>query len=167
MAAARPLGPDPMTTACRPCRWLLSRSRLVVSLMGCQWLWPLNGVKTAVGFAGKHGRVQAQKLPSPPQAGRTLFRHRCKPILPEYRANVLWWRLREGISCKERQGVGAVCEQTLLGKGHDRILSPVAERGKPEVPVEAWLVGRVDARRFVKRLRLVAEWIGGPDLAVV
>ena len=47
------------------------------------------------------------------------------------------------------------------------VLAPVAQRREPEVPVEARLIGRVDARRFVERLRLVAKLIGGPVHAVV
>ena len=44
---------------------------------------------------------------------------------------------------------------------------PVSERGEPEIPVEARLVGGVDAGAGVEVLRLVEEAIGGPVFAVV
>src|SRR5580692_8500225 len=44
---------------------------------------------------------------------------------------------------------------------------PVAERSEPQVPLEARLVGSVNAWSFVERLRLVTEKIGRPVLPVV
>src|ERR1700722_12234430 len=43
----------------------------------------------------------------------------------------------------------------------------MAERGEPQIPIETGLIRCVDARSFSGILRLVAEWIRDPILAVV
>src|SRR5260370_19943240 len=55
----------------------------------------------------------------------------------------------------------------LFGARHDGIRTPGAEGSEPQIPVEARLVGRIDARSLVRILRLVAEGVCKPSLAVV
>src|SRR5205085_10872404 len=49
---------------------------------------------------------------------------------------------------------------------HPRIVGDAAERREPEVPLEARLIRREDARRLFWILWLVAKWIGDPRRAV-
>src|SRR5215472_83180 len=46
------------------------------------------------------------------------------------------------------------------------VLAPGTKRGEPQVPVEARLIGRIDAGGSFYVLWLVAERIGGPGCAV-
>src|SRR6266851_3444282 len=55
----------------------------------------------------------------------------------------------------------------LFGARHDGIRTPRAEGSEPQIPVEARLVGRIDARSLVGILRLVAEGVCVPSLAIV
>src|SRR5215469_15240647 len=50
---------------------------------------------------------------------------------------------------------------------YKRAFAPVAERSEPQVPIEARLVRRVNAWSFGGILRLVAERIRDPVLAVI
>lgn len=61
----------------------------------------------------------------------------------------------------------ATFQEADLGAGDDRCAVPGGERGEPEVPVEARLVRRVDARAIVRVLRFEAKEIGRPVLVIV
>ena len=55
----------------------------------------------------------------------------------------------------------------MFGVHHEGIVAPVAEGSEPKIPIEAWLVGSVDARAFAQVLWLIAEGISNPIDAVV
>ena len=76
-------------------------------------------------------------------------------------------RIAERIAAEQPDDVAVVLQQSLLGDWHKVVLLPVAERSEPEVPVEARLIRRINARRLVQGLRLVREQIRRPVLAVV
>src|SRR5271170_4059825 len=110
IAAARPLGPDPMTEA-----W--DDELAGVSLMGLimrrQRVGPLDNSCFAVGSLGEHGRVEPEKLASPPVAGVVLLLHRGEPVLPEHGTDVFRRGAGEGIVLEEREDVRAIGEQAL------------------------------------------------------
>src|SRR5271165_5599674 len=132
-----------------------------------QRVGPLNDTDFAVKLPGKNGRIQAEKLTSPPVAGVMLLLHRCEPVLPEHGTDVLRRSSGEGVVPEERENVRAIGKQTLFGERDKAVLFPIAERGEPEIPVKSWLIRRVNSRRLVDRLRLVTERISRPGLAVV
>ena len=126
-----------------------------------QMVGPLNDTDFAVKLPGKNGRIQAEKLDVATSCRcdaslRIDVNQYCQSTARTYSAG----RFGEGIAAEEREHVGVVGEQTLFGERHKVVLLPVAERGEPEIPVEAGLIGRVDSGRLVERLRLVAEGIG-------
>lgn len=82
-------------------------------------------------------------------------------------AHELGWSIGEGVTAEKVEDVGRIVQKAFFGAGDEHVFAPGAERGEPEVPVEAWLVRRVDARRFVEGLGLVTEEVGRPVLAVV
>src|ERR1700733_5740823 len=123
--------------------------------------------EAAVGVALDSRRVGAEKLTPPPVPGRALLRHRGEPILPENGTKIPRRGVGERISGEELEDVVVVGEEELLGARDDGVLRPRAERGKPEIPVEARLIGRIEAGGAGKILRLVTEGIGRPGGAVV
>src|SRR5271170_5488151 len=135
--------------------------------MGRQRFRPLDDADFAVKLPGKNGRIQSQKLTSPPVTGVMLLFHRCEPVLPEHGTDVLRRSSGEGVVPEERENVRAIGKQMLFGERDKAILFPIAERGEPEIPVESWLIRRINSGRLVDRLRLVAERIRRPGLAVV
>src|SRR5450755_3483499 len=44
---------------------------------------------------------------------------------------------------------------------------PLAERSKPQIPIETRLIGRVNARRLTRILGLESKWIRRPVFAVL
>lgn len=131
-----------------------------------QFIRPLDNRYFAIWCWRDFRSIEAEKLTTPPGPGAAFFVHGGEPILPQYSANEARRRLRERIVPEEGYNVGVVGEQALFGERHDFVLAPVIERGEPEIPIKSWLIGRVDARRFVQSLRLVAKWIGDPVLTV-
>src|SRR6516165_4873142 len=111
--------------------------------------------------------VESQKLAAPPHSRRVLGGKVREPVLPQHGANLLRWSLRKRIAGEQRKHLRITREQQLLGMKHKSIFAPVSERGEPQVPVKARLVWRVDARRLGRILRLVAEGVSDPVLAVV
>src|SRR5579863_9860794 len=99
MAAASPLGPEPMTWAGRP-----------ESLMRLRFFRPLDHAEFAAGGLGDHRRVEADQFAPPPVAGAPFLFHRSKPILPQYSFHVAGRALRVGICTKEAEHVGIVLE---------------------------------------------------------
>ena len=114
----------------------------------------------------QHRCVDAQQPAGPPVARRAFLLDRGKPVLPQHGAYLAWRRSGEGIAGKERQHVRVVGQQALFGSRNQGVLLPRTERGKPEIPLKARLVGGVDSGRPVERLRLEAEGIGDPGLPV-
>src|SRR6516165_1010736 len=111
--------------------------------------------------------VESQKLAAPPHSRRVLGGKVREPVLPQHGANLLRWSLRKRIAGEQRKHLRITREQQLLGAKHKGIFAPVAERGEPQVPVKARLVWRVNAWRLGGTLRLVAEAVSDPVLAVV
>ena len=73
----------------------------------------------------------------------------------------------KGFAAKSARTSGVVREQAAFRTQDEWIIAPLAERREPQVPIEARLIGRVDARSFVQLLRLMPEGIGDPCFAVV
>ena len=72
----------------------------------------------------------------------------------------------KGLRGKERQNIGVVGQQAFFGSWNQGVLLPGTERSEPEIPLKAGLIGGVDAGSLIERLRLEAEGIGDPFLAV-
>lgn len=125
----------------------------------------------AVGGAGEGGGVVAEELAAPPVAGLAFFGEGGEPVLIEDGADVFRWGLAEGVGAEEGEDVGVVVEEALFGSlsgdGDELVLAPFAEGGELEVPIEAGLVGSVEAGGGVEGLRFVAEGVGGPGEVVV
>src|SRR6516162_5069304 len=118
--------------------------------------------------ASLEGRgVESQELAAPPHSRGALGGKVGEPVLPQHGANLLRRCLRKRIAGEQREHLRITREQQLLGMKHKSIFAPVSERGEPQVPVKARLVWRVDARRLGRILRLVAEGVSDPVLAVV
>src|SRR5579859_4404149 len=123
--------------------------------------------EAAVRGALDGGSVGAEELTAPPAAGGALLLEAGEPVLPEDGADIAGRRAAKGIAGEEAEHIARVGQQQLFGAGDDGVLRPRAERGEPQVPVEARLVGRVDARPGGEVLRFVAEGIRDPGGAVV
>ena len=67
---------------------------------------------------------------------------------------------RQRDSGEEFQHVRLVWQEPLFGPEHEAVVLPGAQRGEPQIPIEARLIGRVDAGGLAEILRLVAERIG-------
>jgi hypothetical protein len=118
---------------------------------------PLEDSEFAVGFAGEDGGVETEQLATPPVAGGAFLFKGGEPVLPEDGFDVARRSDWERIGAEEGQDVGVAFEESFFGEGDDFSLLDVGERGEPQVPVEAGLIGRVDAGRFVQGLGFVAE----------
>ena len=137
-----------------------------VSLAGRD-IGPGEDEQAAVGALTEGGGVEAEVLTPPPISGGAFFGHRGEPVLPEHGADLPGRSVGEGVGAEEGENVGGVIEETIFGGSDEHVLAPVGERGEPEVPVEAGLVGRVDAWILVEELWLVTKEVRRPGLAVV
>src|ERR1700739_2012904 len=144
-----------------------SSSHCPRSVMHGEFVGPLNDGGLAVRRPGQFRRVHPKILAAPPVSRSALFFAAGEPILPENSAYVTRRRLRKRATAEKSQYILVVLEQTLLGKRHEVVLAPVSEGCEPEVPVEARLIWRVDARCLIECLWLVAEGIWRPVLPVV
>src|SRR5262249_28065217 len=72
----------------------------------------------------------------------------------------------KGVAGEEREDRTLPFEEALLGLDDPLVGAPGAERGEPEVPLEARLIRRVDAWRGLWILRLVTGRVGLPSDAV-
>src|ERR1700728_2924324 len=84
MAVANLFGSDLITLAHRK-----------LSVMGWQFLWPLNCGKLAVRLPHDLRGIQPQEFALPPVSGLVFFFHRGKPVLPQHRFYVAWRLLAE------------------------------------------------------------------------
>src|SRR5260370_1514025 len=73
--------------------------------------------------------------------------------------------MRKRVSRKKQQYIGIASKQTLLRAQDDRLLPPRTERRKPQIPIEPWLVRRVNPRRPAWVLWLVTGPEGRPPFA--
>src|SRR5690348_7707552 len=113
----------------------------------------------AVGFPLESGRILAKELAAPPET-RCAFRLQVgEPILVDHRAHAYGRRARKRIGSEQGEDVWLICEQTVFGPDHEAVLGPGTERGKPQVPIETRLIGRVNSRRVIEFLRLVAKFV--------
>ena len=70
-------------------RWGRPRRRLLCgSCLRSRESRPFDHADSSVCSMRQRGRIRTQRLPLPPVAGRALFRHRRKPILPQDRADL-------------------------------------------------------------------------------
>lgn len=127
----------------------------------------LDDGEAAVGAEFERGRVKAEIFAAPPVAGLAFFLSCGEPILPKHGANLLGRSIGKGIRGKQRKDIEIVCKKVALSAEDHGIVAPVAERCEPEIPIEARLVGSVNAGSFVEGLGLVGEGIGSPVDAVV
>src|ERR1700685_85041 len=133
MAAARPLGPAPITHAVR----LISTLRLCltsstrVSLPWRKRRGPLRHSDLAVRFALQRRRIQPQQFAPPPQTLRPLFSRRREPVLPNNGAHLARWCAWEWVCRKKGEHVCVTREQPHFGAGHNRIGAPPAQRCEP------------------------------------
>src|SRR5258708_34022823 len=75
--------------------------------------------------------------------------------------------MREGIPRKKQQRVRIAAKQTLLRSNDDRLLPPRAQRRKPQIPVEARLIRRVNPRWLGGILRFESKRENQPGLPIV
>src|SRR5260370_8760819 len=75
--------------------------------------------------------------------------------------------MREGIPRKKQQRVRIAAKQTLLRSNDDRLLPPRAQRRKPQIPVEARLIRRVNPRWLGGILRFESKRVNQPGLPIV
>src|SRR6516162_3178318 len=130
-------------------------------------LGPVGNKDLARAGAPELGCIQAALLPPPPGAGRFSRLGVREPVLPQHRPHSLGRSIPERVRPEKGQDIFVVQEQLLLGAHHKGIFAPTTERGKPQVPLEARLVGSVNAGSFVDGLRFVAERVRRPVLPVV
>src|SRR5271169_4519970 len=72
----------------------------------------------------------------------------------------------EWVACEQRKHVRLAGQEAFLNLYDPGILPPVTQRSEPQVPVKARLVGRINPRGRMQVLRLIAEGVGRPGLAV-
>src|SRR5260370_11242879 len=120
---------------------------------------PLDGDDSAIGIAGECRRVIAEQLAVPPESLISLFFERRKPILPENGTHLFRGLLRKRVCGEQREHVGAAFEEVLFGARHDGIRTPGAEGSEPQIPVEARLVRRIEARSLGRSSRLLSEGV--------
>src|SRR6516162_6809622 len=130
-------------------------------------LGPLGNHDLPVVGPQESRRVQTAILAPPPGAGPFPGGPVGKPVLPHHRSYLLRRGRRKRIETEKGQHIFVAEQQLLLGAHHKRIFPPPSERSEPQIPLEARLVGSVDSRGLVDRLRLVAKRIGRPALPVV
>src|SRR5271157_683100 len=128
---------------------------------------PLDHSQLTIGQMCQCRGIKSEEISPPPHPGRALLGQRGKPILPNNRPHELWRSTRERISGEKPQYITIVREQPLLSADHQHVLAPGPKRSEPQVPVESRLIGSIDARCFDGILRLMAEGIRCPSLAVV
>src|SRR5580692_8749400 len=120
----------------------------------------------AVRFALQRRRELLQFL-APPPISRLAFRaHIGKPILILDRAHLSRGRARKWITRKQRQHIRLIFQQPLFCPDHKSRLLPRSQRREPQIPFEARLIGRVNSRRFINRLRLVTKRIRDPRFSI-
>ena len=122
-------------------------------------LRPLHHDDLAAGVQLNHRSVESEQFAAPPHAVVSFFRHGRKPVLPEDGADLRGGPCGNGFAAKSARTSGSFESRRHSAAQYHWIVTPLAERCEPQVPVESRLIGRVDARRFVQLLRLVAEGI--------
>src|SRR5579871_1470410 len=127
---------------------------------------PLENCELPVGLTLQRRRVEPEQLPRPPDSLLTLLRRCAEPVLPNHRAHEPRRLGRKGIRFKERHNIRTTREQPLLCAHDDWIGAPIAQRSKPQIPVESRLIRRVDARRLVRILGLISKLVGCPILPI-
>src|ERR1700730_17865635 len=132
----------------------------------CRLARPLHDVKLPVRPTLERRSVQPDLLATPPKTLLAFLLPVGKPVLPEHRPNLLGRLSRERIACEESKDVRLGREKSPLDLKDKGVVAPGTQRSEPQVPVKTGLVGRVDSWRRVQILRLVAERIGCPGLAV-
>ncbi len=123
--------------------------------------------EAAVGGAGEGGGVGTEELAGPPDVFEVFLGGGREPVLPEDGADVAGRGGGEGVGGEESEDVAVVSKEELFGAGDDGVVGPGAEGCEPEIPVEARLVGGVDAGAIGGVLGLIEEGVGGPVCAVV
>src|ERR1700684_346774 len=121
----------------------------------------------AIGLTLESGGVFAEEFAAPPIAVYFFGAEIGEPLLIDYSAHFPGRRVGEGILGEEFEDVAIIFDQALFGPHDETRILPRAERGKPQIPIEARLIGRVNSRGFVDVLRLVTEGIGGPGFSVL
>src|SRR4029077_3626956 len=111
--------------------------------------------------------VQPHELTPPPHSSGTFLRHGSEPVLPQHGANLVWRRLTKRISGKKCEHVLFIFEQPNFGVRHERVIAPRSKRSKPQIPIEARLIRRVNSWWTIQRLGLIAKRIGNPSLPIV
>src|SRR5579862_326794 len=103
----------------------------------------------AIRLAFESRRISPEQF-APPPIARFVF---CflvrKPILVNYGANRnRLWPSCKRIAGKQVQYIGIVLKDPFLRPQHEAIVPPAAQGCEPQVPIEAWLIWRVDSRRL-------------------
>src|SRR6266511_3995140 len=102
----------------------------------------------------------------PPRSGCAVLGGIGEPILPLDRAYRHRRLARERIAGEELQHRRLILQQPHFRVEHPAIVDPGAQHREPQVPLESRLIRREEARCLAHVLRLVAEWIGDPRLAI-
>src|SRR5262249_22880796 len=145
----------------------LAAARLELRLMASA-SWPPRSfdLDRAVGHSSRGPRVLTPPLPPPPRARFLPPLGRCEPVLPLHGADGDRRFGGEGIAGKELQHCRLILQQSDFGVEDPAILHPASQGGEPKVPLKAWLVRGVNARRLANVLRFVPERIRDPRAAV-
>ena len=107
------------------------------------------------------------ELLAPPPISRLALRpHVREPVLINYRAHFSRRRASKRIARKQRQHVRLIFQQALLRPNHETRSLPRSQRRKPQIPFKPRLIRRINSRRLINRLRLVAKRIRDPSFSI-
>src|SRR5579862_429774 len=126
----------------------------------------IHSIDGSIGLALERGRIQPLKFAPPPKPRLTLGGDVSEPILPNHGPHLHRRIGSERISGKKFEHARIVLEQQHFRAHNPVVFAPTSQRRKPEVPIEARLVRRVDLRWLGRVLGLVTEGIRSPGRAI-
>jgi len=113
------------------------------------------------------GGIFAEEFAAPPIAVYALGAQVGEPVLVNYGADLARRRAGERIFGEKLEYGTIIFNQAFFSPNDETGIPPGAERSKPQIPIEARLIGGVNSRSFVNVLRLIAEGIRGPGFSVL
>src|ERR1700678_876805 len=120
----------------------------------------------AVGHALQGGGIFAQEFAAPPIAVYALSTQVGEPVLVNYGADLARRRAGERIFGKKFEHGAIIFNEAFFSPNDETGIPPRAERSKPQIPIEARLIGGVNSWSFADVLRLIAEGIRGPGFSI-
>src|ERR1700689_2380675 len=112
------------------------------------------------------GGIFAEEVAAPPLAVYALGAQLGEPVLVNYGADLARRRAGERIFGEKFRHGTIIFNQAFFSPNDETGIPPRAERSKPQIPIEARLIGGVNSRSFGDALRLITEGIRGPGFSV-